>query len=64
MPPTKSGQTFIFKADPAKFQLVGENKLGDEVYATPAICGGRIYMRVVEKAGGQRQEMLYCLGHP
>jgi len=58
------GQTFIFKADPAKYQPVAENKLGDEAYATPAICGGRIYMRVVEKAGGQRQEMLYCLGNP
>lgn len=58
----ESGQTFIFKANPAGFQHVGENKLGDEVYATPAICGSRIYMRVVESAGGQRQEMLYCLG--
>jgi outer membrane protein assembly factor BamB len=60
----EAGQTFIYKADPEKFQLVAENKLGDEVYATPAICGGRIYMRVVEKPGGQRQEMLYCLGSP
>jgi outer membrane protein assembly factor BamB len=58
----EAGQTFIFKADPQKFELVAENKLGDEVYATPAVCGGRIYMRVVEKTGTQRQEMLYCLG--
>jgi outer membrane protein assembly factor BamB len=58
----ESGQTFIFKADPAKFELVAENKLGDEVYATPAICGSRIYMRVVERSGDERQEMLYCLG--
>jgi len=60
----ESGQTFIFKANPQRFELVAENKLGDEVYATPAICAGRIYMRVVENAGGQRQEMLYCLGNP
>jgi hypothetical protein len=59
----ESGQTFIFKANPAKFELVGESKLGDEVYSTPAICGGRIYMRVVERMGEQRQEMLYCLGN-
>jgi outer membrane protein assembly factor BamB len=58
----ESGQTFIFKASPSKFELVAENKLGDEVYATPAICGSRIYMRVVERWGEQRQEMLYCLG--
>ncbi|HUE74500.1 MAG TPA: PQQ-binding-like beta-propeller repeat protein [Pirellulaceae bacterium] len=58
----EAGQCFIFKASPEKFELVAENKLGDEVYATPAICGSRIYMRVVERTGGQRQEMLYCLG--
>ena len=58
----ESGQTFIFKATPNKFERVAENKLGDEVFATPAICGGRIYMRVVEHTAGQRQEMLYCLG--
>ena len=56
------GQTFIFKARPDKFERVAENKLGDEAYATPAICGSRIYMRVVEKTDGQRQEVLYCLG--
>jgi outer membrane protein assembly factor BamB len=58
----EAGQTFIFKADPAKFQLVAENRLGDEAYATPAICGSRIYTRVVDRSSGQRQEMLYCLG--
>jgi len=60
----ESGQTFVYKADPAKFQLVKENKLGDEVYASPAVCGSRIYQRVVEKSDGQRQEVLYCLGRP
>jgi outer membrane protein assembly factor BamB len=58
----ESGQTFIFKANPKAFELVSENKLGDEAYATPAICGGRIYMRVAERFGEQRQEVLYCLG--
>jgi outer membrane protein assembly factor BamB len=60
----ESGQTFVFKANPTRFELVAENKLGDEVFATPAICGGRIYLRIVEQAGGKRQEMLYCLGNP
>jgi outer membrane protein assembly factor BamB len=58
----EAGQCFIFQASPERFELVAQNKLGDEVYATPAVCGSRIYMRVVERAGGQRQEMLYCLG--
>jgi len=58
----EAGQTLIFQANPEKFVRIAENQLGDEVYATPAICGGRIYMRVVEKPAGRRQEVLYCLG--
>jgi outer membrane protein assembly factor BamB len=61
----ESGRTFIFKATPAAFDLVAENRfgdLGDEVLATPAICGGRIYLRVATSNKGRRQEMLYCLG--
>jgi hypothetical protein len=59
----ETGETLIFKANPTMFELVAQNQLGDEVHATPSICSGRIYMRVVEKSGGQRQEMLYCLGN-
>ena len=51
-PPTKPGRTFIFKATPAGFDIVAENQLGDEVLATPAICGGRIYMRVAVQQQG------------
>jgi outer membrane protein assembly factor BamB len=58
----ESGRTFIFKASPTAFKLVGENQLNGEVIATPAICGGRIYMRVANSDQGERQEMLYCLG--
>ena len=58
----EEGQTFIFKADPEKFQLVAENKLGEELFATPTICGGRIYMRAASYDGQLRSETLYCLG--
>jgi len=58
----EEGQTFVFKANPTAFTLVGQNRLGDEVFATPTICGGRIYHRVAEHSGTQRQEVLYCLG--
>lgn len=58
----EEGQTFIIKADPQSFTLVGQNKLGDEVFGTPTICGGRIYHRVAELQGTKRQEVLYCLG--
>lgn len=58
----EGGETFIFKADRTKYQFVAKNKLGDEVFATPSVCGGRIYHRVAEVKDGKRQEMLYCLG--
>jgi hypothetical protein len=57
-----SGRTFVFKADPKAFELIGDNQLGTEAMATPAICGSRIYMRVATQEKGRRQEMLYCLG--
>lgn len=59
----EAGQTFLFKASPDAFQKVAENKLGDSVFSTPAICGGRIYTRVAHFENEQRQEYLYCLGN-
>jgi outer membrane protein assembly factor BamB len=58
----QEGHTFIFKANPAKFQLIAENQLGDDVYATPVVCGNRIYMRVAKREGETRQEWLYAIG--
>lgn len=57
----EGGQTFIFKATPKAFELVAENKLGDEVFATPAICHSGLYHRVAYNIDGKRQEFLYCL---
>jgi outer membrane protein assembly factor BamB len=58
----EDGKTHIFKASPDGFESTGENKLGDEVFATPVICGNRIYTRVAHRNRDTRQEMLYCLG--
>jgi outer membrane protein assembly factor BamB len=52
----------VFKANPQKFELLAKNKLGDEGFPTPTICGNRIYVRTAKKERGQRQEFLYCLG--
>lgn len=58
----EAGKAFVFKANPTKFELEAENQLGDEVFATPTICGGRVYMRIAIAKDGKRQEWLYCLG--
>ncbi len=55
------GQTFVFRADPRGFELVSRNRLGDESFATPTICGNRIYLRIAEHGAG-RQEYLVCIG--
>jgi outer membrane protein assembly factor BamB len=58
----EAGRTFLVKASPGGFELVGDNQLGDEVMATPTFCGSRIYLRVATHDKGRRQEMLYCVG--
>ena len=58
----QEGKTFVFRARGDQYEQLAENSLGDDVYATPAICGGRIYHRVAEQAGDVRQEWLYCIG--
>lgn len=58
----QNGQTFIYKASPKSFQLVTKNQLGRDVFATPSICGDRIYIRAVSSEAKGRQEFLYCVG--
>ena len=59
----ETGTTFIFKATSERFELVGENQLGDNrIFATPTICGSRIYMRITEGTGEDQRDLLYCLG--
>ena len=58
----EAGKTFLFRATPKGFEQVGENQLKGSVFATPAIVGDRIYTRVAEGHGDQRQEYLVCIG--
>jgi outer membrane protein assembly factor BamB len=56
-----SGVTSVFEATPERYQLIAQNKLGDEALASPSICGNRIYLRHAKK-GDPRQEFLWCIG--
>lgn len=58
----ESGQTHVFRATPEKFEAIVVNRLGDETFASPAVCGGRIYFRVAVTSGERRQEKLVCIG--
>ena len=55
------GMTSVFEATPQQFKLLAQNQLGDEAFASPAICGNRVYLRSA-KQGEPRQEFLWCVG--
>jgi len=55
------GVTSVFEATPERCKLIAQNQLGDEAYASPAICGNRLYLRHAKK-GDPRQEYLWCVG--
>ncbi len=59
----ENGQYFKFNADPGKFKITHKAEIGDQVFATPVFCGGRIYARVAVFEGDQRREKLLCLGN-
>ncbi len=58
----EEGVTFVFRATPDGFEKLAENELGESVFASPAITGGQIYLRVGQYEGDTRQEFLYCIG--
>lgn len=58
------GSLFVYEANPRQFKPIARNQLGDESFATPAFVNDQIITRVASRAGGQRQEYLYCLGEP
>ncbi len=52
--PSEDGKTFVLRASD-KFAVVAVNDLGDGGFATPVICGGRVYLRTNHR--------LYCFGN-
>jgi hypothetical protein len=50
----EAGTTFVAAAGP-QFESVSENEIGDRCYATPTVCGGRVYLRTFGK--------LFCLSN-
>ena len=58
----EAGECFVFRASPKGFEIIAKNKLGDEIFATPVLCGNRLYQRVAHRSGSNRQEVLYCIG--
>ncbi len=57
----EDGETFVFKANPERFEQLGENKLGTSVFATPTISGDQIFLRVATYQEGKRREQIVCI---
>jgi hypothetical protein len=49
----EAGKTFVLKTGP-QFKVVATNTLEEGVLATPAVCGGRLFLRT--------SGHLYCIG--
>ena len=56
------GTTFVFKANPDRYQSVAQNQLEQEAFATPTVVDSVIYLRVASGSGGSRKETLYAIG--
>lgn len=55
----ESGKTYVFKANPEKYEQIAENQLGTSAFATPSFIDSKMYARV----GDGGQEWLYCIGN-
>ncbi len=58
------GRTFVIEATPTGCQVVAENQLGSDAYASPAVSNGQLFLRIGTSRPGGRQEELVCLGSP
>ncbi|TVQ01521.1 MAG: dehydrogenase [Planctomycetaceae bacterium] len=57
----EAGQAFSFKATPDRYERIGEGQLGSEAFASPAVVGDTMYMRIAEHEPQGRQEYLLAL---
>ena len=57
----EKGQMFVFQPNPERLELLATNQLGTDAFASPAVSGNQLFLRVAFRQGGQRSEFLYCL---
>lgn len=59
--PNLEGKTFVFRAGD-KFESVATNRLGNDCYASPAVSGGDLFLRIGRGSGRDRKEQIVCIG--
>lgn len=60
----ESGVVFVFRPNAEKFELVAENRLGNESFASPAVAQNKLLLRIAEGSKPNRQEYLVAIGQP
>ncbi|HBV64273.1 MAG TPA: serine/threonine protein kinase [Rhodopirellula sp.] len=60
MVPNLSGDTFVFQAG-KQYVPIAQNCLGDDCYASPALSGNQLFLRIGVGKGSSRTEQLVCL---
>ena len=59
---SEAGEVFVFRATPDRFESLAENRLGDQVFATPVAIGAHLFVRYARYEEGRRQEYVAALG--
>lgn len=56
----EAGTMYVFRTNPKEFELLKENQIGEEGFASPAVCGNQFFIRTATGHGSDRQEYLLC----
>ena len=59
---SESGMLYLFPAHPDSSEVQNKQQVADEVFATPTICGGQVFLRAAFYDGETRTEKLICFG--
>jgi hypothetical protein len=54
------GQTFVFRAA-ERYEPIAVNQLGDDCYASPAVSGNELFLRIGVGSGDDRREQVVCI---
>ena len=59
--PNLEGKTYVFRANPERYEEVAVNQLGDDCYASPAAIDGELYLHIGVGSGANRRQQLVCI---
>ena len=59
---SEQGEVVVFDAASDAYHELARNQVGSDIFASPVIAHGCLFLRVGERSEGTRQEYLYCIG--